>query len=41
MVDGGDLAFDRETLPVTPVGWRADEEETPDLSERLNVLEIK
>ncbi|URL13916.1 tRNA 2-thiocytidine(32) synthetase TtcA [Pantoea ananatis] len=41
VVDGGDLAFDRETLPVTPVGWRAEEEETPDLSERLNVLEIK
>ncbi|MCH9298514.1 tRNA 2-thiocytidine(32) synthetase TtcA [Pantoea allii] len=41
VVDGGDLAFDRETLPANPVGWRADEEETPAVSERLNVLEIK
>lgn len=39
VVDGGDLAFDRETLPSQPVGWQPDDEE--DAPVRLNVLEIK
>ncbi|QCR36044.1 tRNA 2-thiocytidine(32) synthetase TtcA [Nissabacter sp. SGAir0207] len=40
VIDGGDLAFDREDLPAQPVGWQGDEEE-PVMAERLNVLEIK
>ena len=41
VVDGGDLAFDRETLPAQPVGWRVDEDDVPDISARLDVLQIK
>jgi tRNA 2-thiocytidine biosynthesis protein TtcA len=41
VVDGGDLAFDRESLPLQPVGWRADEEDAPDTSARLDVIQIK
>ncbi|ACS85534.1 tRNA 2-thiocytidine(32) synthetase TtcA [Musicola paradisiaca] len=43
VVDGGDLAFDREELPLQPVGWRQDEEEDEIHRplERLDVLEIK
>lgn len=43
VVDGGDLAFDRETLPVQPV-WEDedDDSEGPDFTElRLDVTEIK
>ncbi|MEQ9892075.1 tRNA 2-thiocytidine(32) synthetase TtcA [Pectobacterium aroidearum] len=41
VVDGGDLAFDREELPLQPVGWQPeDDDETPSLT-RLDVLEIK
>lgn len=38
VVDGGDLAFDREPLPVHPVGWQPDEDE--DVHERLNVVQL-
>lgn len=41
VVDGGDIGFDRESLPAQPVGWQADEDDQPDLSARLDVLEIK
>ncbi|MEQ9900235.1 tRNA 2-thiocytidine(32) synthetase TtcA [Pectobacterium punjabense] len=41
VVDGGDLAFDREELPLQPVGWQPeDDDEVPPLA-RLDVLEIK
>lgn len=43
VVDGGDLAFDRETLPVHPV-WNDedDDRESPDFTElRLDVTEVK
>lgn len=40
VVDGGDLAFDREDIPLTPVGWQQDED-TPSPAVRLNVVEIK
>lgn len=40
-VDGGDLAFDRETLPSQPAGWREVDEDAPDISARLDVLQIK
>ncbi|HDF2326679.1 TPA: tRNA 2-thiocytidine(32) synthetase TtcA [Morganella morganii] len=43
VVDGGDLAFDRETLPVQPV-WEDedDDNEGPDFTElRLDVTEVK
>ena len=41
VVDGGDLAFDRETLPSQPAGWREVDEDAPDISARLDVLQIK
>jgi len=41
VVDGGDLAFDREDIPMQPVGWQPDEDEAAVPVERLNVLEIK
>ncbi|MNJ82342.1 tRNA 2-thiocytidine biosynthesis protein TtcA [compost metagenome] len=43
VVDGGDLAFDREDIPLQPVGWQpedSDDNGSP-VFERLNVLEIK
>ncbi|MCU6376678.1 tRNA 2-thiocytidine(32) synthetase TtcA [Morganella morganii] len=43
VVDGGDLAFDRETLPVQPV-WddEDDDNDSPDFTElRLDVTEVK
>ena len=43
VVDGGDLAFDREELPLQPVGWQPesdDENESQPLI-RLDVVEIK
>ncbi|WP_168403329.1 tRNA 2-thiocytidine(32) synthetase TtcA [Erwinia amylovora] len=39
VVDGGDLAFDRETLPVQSSGWHPAEEE--DAPARLDVLQIR
>ncbi|AKF38275.1 tRNA 2-thiocytidine(32) synthetase TtcA [Yersinia enterocolitica] len=43
IVDGGDLAFDREELPLQPVGWRPEDAEDGDTQPlvRLDVLEIK
>lgn len=42
VVNGGDLAFDREELPLQPAGWQAAEaDEIVAAPERLNVLEIK
>ncbi|MDW9425469.1 tRNA 2-thiocytidine(32) synthetase TtcA, partial [Yersinia enterocolitica] len=43
IVDGGDLAFDCEELPLQPVGWQPEDAEdgaTQPLV-RLDVLEIK
>ncbi|OBU13249.1 tRNA 2-thiocytidine(32) synthetase TtcA [Morganella psychrotolerans] len=41
VVDGGDLAFDRETLPTQPV-WADDDDENADFAEhRLDVVEVK
>lgn len=41
VVDGGDLAFDRETLPTHPV-WADDDDESADFTEhRLDVVEVK
>lgn len=43
VVDGGDLAFDRETLPVQPV-WEDEDDDgdSPDFTElRLDVTEVK
>lgn len=39
-IEGGDLAFDRETLPLQPVDWHP-EDDTVAEPERLNVIEIK
>ena len=41
VVDGGDIGFDRETLPVKPAGWQPEEEDASASSVRLDVLEIK
>ncbi|SQI41258.1 tRNA 2-thiocytidine biosynthesis protein TtcA [Serratia plymuthica] len=42
VVGGGDLAFDREDIPMQPIGWQPeDADETAPALERLNVLEIK
>ncbi len=42
VVAGGDLAFDRETLPTIPAGWQKDEDEEQQLSAlRLDVVEVK
>ena len=41
VVDGGDLAFDHETLPAQPV-WANDDDESSDFTEhRLDVVEVK
>lgn len=43
IVDGGDLAFDREELPLQPVGWQPEDDEDSEKQSlvRLDVLEIK
>ncbi|GKW35930.1 tRNA 2-thiocytidine biosynthesis protein TtcA [Pectobacterium carotovorum subsp. carotovorum] len=41
VVDGGDLAFDREELPLQPVGWQPEEDDDAPSVTRLDVLEIK
>ncbi|KEA53967.1 tRNA 2-thiocytidine biosynthesis protein TtcA [Mangrovibacter sp. MFB070] len=38
VVDGGDLAFDRQEIPLTPVGW---EEDSESKTQRLDILEVK
>lgn len=41
VVEGGDLAFDRETLPVTPIGWQPDDnEDQPRTLDRLDIVEL-
>ncbi|MDU4094890.1 MAG: tRNA 2-thiocytidine(32) synthetase TtcA, partial [Pantoea sp.] len=40
VVDGGDLAFDRESLPLQPVGWQPEDDDAP-AGQRLDILEIK
>ena len=41
VVDGGDLAFDREELPLRPAGWQPDEDDGDFSASRLDILEIK
>lgn len=42
VVDGGDLAFDRETLPLQPMGWQPEDDEiVPPVDRRLDVVEVK
>lgn len=41
VVDGGDLAFDREELPMQPVGWQPEEDYNEQPLQRLDILEIK
>ncbi|MFL4555779.1 tRNA 2-thiocytidine(32) synthetase TtcA [Yersinia kristensenii] len=43
IVAGGDLAFDREELPLQPVGWQPEDDEDSEKQPlvRLDVLEIK
>ncbi|KOC90253.1 tRNA 2-thiocytidine(32) synthetase TtcA [Winslowiella iniecta] len=41
VVDGGDLAFDRETVPTQPVGWQPEDDDEQQPMQRLDVLEIK
>ncbi|GKW10302.1 tRNA 2-thiocytidine biosynthesis protein TtcA [Pectobacterium carotovorum subsp. carotovorum] len=41
VVDGGDLAFDREELPLQPVGWQPEDDDDAPSVTRLDVLEIK
>ncbi|MDF7681000.1 tRNA 2-thiocytidine(32) synthetase TtcA [Enterobacteriaceae bacterium ESL0689] len=38
VVDGGDLAFDREDIPLQPAGWRQVEEKR---EQRLDIRELK
>ena len=41
VVDGGDLAFDREELPMQPAGWQPEDEDSETPLQRLDILEIK
>ncbi len=41
VVDGGDLAFDREDIPLQPAGWQPEEEDARLDELRLNVVEVK
>ncbi|OON41170.1 tRNA 2-thiocytidine(32) synthetase TtcA [Izhakiella australiensis] len=43
VIDGGDLAFDRESLPLQPAGWQPQDEEDEAGRDypRLDVLQIK
>ena len=41
VVDGGDLAFDREELPMQPASWQPDEDDNETPLQRLDILEIK
>ena len=40
VIDGGDLAFDREEIPLRPAGWQPEENEES-AAQRLDVVEIK
>ncbi|KFC10045.1 tRNA(cytosine32)-2-thiocytidine synthetase [Trabulsiella guamensis ATCC 49490] len=41
VVAGGDLAFDREEIPLQPAGWQPEDDETDFQATRLDVVEIK
>ncbi|WP_413498213.1 tRNA 2-thiocytidine(32) synthetase TtcA [Buttiauxella gaviniae] len=41
VVNGGDLAFDREELPMQPAGWQPEEDDSETPIQRLDILEIK
>ncbi|CNH55750.1 tRNA 2-thiocytidine(32) synthetase TtcA [Yersinia pekkanenii] len=43
VIDGGDVAFDREELPLQPVGWQPEDDENAEKPPlvRLDVLEIR
>lgn len=41
VVDGGDLAFDRDEIPMQPVGLQPDEDEQLAISNRLDIVEVK
>ncbi|MDX5627004.1 MULTISPECIES: tRNA 2-thiocytidine(32) synthetase TtcA [unclassified Brenneria] len=41
VIGGGDLAFDREELPLQPAGWQPDDDDEAAAPTRLDVLEIK
>lgn len=41
VVNGGDLAFDREEIPMQPAGWQPEEEDAQFDELRLNVVEVK
>jgi len=41
VVEGGDLAFDRDTLPTTPTGWQPeDNDDEPRAIDRLDIIEL-
>ncbi|WP_241606449.1 tRNA 2-thiocytidine(32) synthetase TtcA [Rosenbergiella epipactidis] len=41
VVEGGDLAFDRETLPTPPMGWQPeDNDDEPRAVDRLDIVEL-
>ncbi|WGE30598.1 tRNA 2-thiocytidine(32) synthetase TtcA [Edwardsiella tarda] len=41
VIDGGDLAFDRQSIPLQPVGLNDGDEPTQDVALRLDVVEVK
>lgn len=41
VVNGGDLAFDREEIPLQPAGWQPEEDENQLDELRLNVVEVE
>ena len=41
VVDGGDLAFDREEIRMQPAGWQPEEDDAQLDELRLNVVEVK
>lgn len=41
VVDGGDLAFDREEIPLQPAGWQPEEDDAQLDELCLSVVEVK
>ena len=41
VVAGGDLAFDREDIPMQPAGWQPEEDDSQLDEMRLNIVEVK
>ncbi|MFS2225728.1 tRNA 2-thiocytidine(32) synthetase TtcA [Pantoea sp. B65] len=41
VVDGGDLAFDRESLPLQPAGWQPEEDDEQPPLQRLDIVELR